>query len=74
MALKRSAANLPPEVLQKPVAPIQGKVGVVDPVALAAKVVARVVEKSEVCGGMPAGQHLARARLWMNINFVYICT
>lgn len=49
MALKRSAAHLPLEVLEKQVAPIQGKVGDVDPAALAAKVVARVVEKSEVC-------------------------
>lgn len=50
MALRRSAANLPPEELQKQVAPVQGKVGDVDPAALAAKAVARIVEKSEVCG------------------------
>ncbi|CAM9930097.1 unnamed protein product [Pylaiella littoralis] len=51
MALRRSAANLPPEELQKQVAPVQGKVGDVDPAALAAKAVARIVEKSEEAFG-----------------------
>lgn len=48
MAMQRTAANLGPEVLRKYVKPIEGKVGDADPAALAAKVVARVVEKTEV--------------------------
>ena len=49
MAMQKTAADLGPEVLRKYVKPLEGKVGDVDPTALAVKVVARVVEKSEVC-------------------------
>lgn len=48
MALQRTSGKLGPEVLKKSVRPIEGKVGDTDPAVLAAKVVARVVEKSEV--------------------------
>lgn len=48
MAMQRTAANLGPEVLRKYVEPLEGKVGDADPTALAVKVVARVVENSEV--------------------------
>eukprot|EP00903_Cladosiphon_okamuranus_P005995 g5915.t1 len=51
MAMQRTAANLGPEVLRKYVKPIEGKVGDADPTALAVKVVARVVEKSEEAFG-----------------------
>eukprot|EP00752_Nemacystus_decipiens_P018769 g16828.t1 len=47
MAMKKTAAELGPEVLRKDVKPLVGKVGDVDPTALAVRVVARVVEKSE---------------------------
>ncbi|CAB1116495.1 unnamed protein product [Ectocarpus sp. CCAP 1310/34] len=47
MALKRSADKLTSHVLLKRVRPIQGKLGDADPAALAAQVVAQVIEKSE---------------------------
>ncbi|CAN0581536.1 unnamed protein product, partial [Ectocarpus sp. 12 AP-2014] len=47
MALQRSADKLTSHVLLKRVRPIQGKLGDADPAALAAEVVAQVIEKSE---------------------------
>ncbi|CAM9528415.1 unnamed protein product [Scytosiphon promiscuus] len=51
VAMKRTASKLRPEVLQKQVRPIRGKVGDVDPAELAARAVAQVVEKSEEAFG-----------------------